>query len=341
MPASIAHLLISKATRNRLISMRGYKSFSAILEKQKVYMELGSLGPDLPYYESMVRAGFNLLLDRSDKPMGVDQWSYQLHSKSPNIFPLKMIEITWRESNLEIEEWEEDDHQKFAFICGFLTHIAADQIIHPIVNKIAGPYYKSGDHRDVHRECEVYQDVVIYQKLNPGKDLMDEKPNSWCDLNPGLGSNTPIWFRYFLQKAFVEAHSVSPSEENIEDWVDGILFTLRGLNNFGPYVKAARDFSASGENSEKYKKFYAAPGYETFFNQAIDLSLIYLQATFALYNINHLSDEEREFFLRVVQDADLSAPLQKDIYEEALKNYQGGIPKKVSPVPIPLLSPAE
>jgi len=298
--------------------MPEYKEFAGALEAHKRYMELGSLGPDLPYYESMVKAGVNLLLDRSDKPMGVDQWSYQLHSKDPNIFPLKMIEIAWRESNPEFAEWEEDDCQKFAFVCGFLTHIAADQMIHPIVNKVAGPYYKGGDHREVHRECEVYQDVVIYQKI-VGKDLMDEQPNKWCDFNLGFGSNAPVWFRYFLQKAFVEAHSVPPSEKNIEDWVDGILFTLRGLNNFGPYVKAARDYNKDKENSESFKKFYSEPGYEQVFVKAIELSLIYMKAAFELYNAANLTEDERGKFKGVIQNADLSAPLQRDIYESALK----------------------
>ena len=318
MPASIAHMLISRESRRRISGMPEYKEFAGALEAHKRYMELGSLGPDLPYYESMVKAGVNLLLDRSDKPMGVDQWSYQLHSKDPNIFPLKMIEIAWRESNPEFAEWEEDDCQKFAFVCGFLTHIAADQMIHPIVNKVAGPYYKGGDHREVHRECEVYQDVVIYQKI-VGKDLMDEQPNKWCDLNLGFGSNAPVWFRYFLQKAFVEAHSVPPSEKNIEDWVDGILFTLRGLNNFGPYVKAARDYNKDKENSESFKKFYSEPGYEQVFVKAIELSLIYMKAAFELYNAANLTEDERGKFKGVIQNADLSAPLQRDIYESALK----------------------
>ncbi|MCK9377412.1 MAG: zinc dependent phospholipase C family protein [Syntrophobacterales bacterium] len=325
MPASIAHMLLSQLCRKSL-SRERYQEFTVILERHKTYMELGSVGPDLPYYENAAKATLNLLLDRSDKPMGVDQWSYQLHSKNPNIFPLKMIEIAWRESNLNIEEWEEDDDQKFAFICGFLTHIAADQIIHPWVNQIAGPYYKGGDHRERHRECEVYQDVVIYQEVNPGQDLMDVRPNTWCDLNLGFGSNTPVWFRYFLQKAFVEAHSVAPAESSIEDWVDGFLLTLRGLNNVGPYVKAARDFRELGQASDRYKQFYQDIDYFSRFGEAVELGCIYIQTAFELYNVKHLANEERDFFLRVVQDADLSSPLQKDIYKTALDNFRNGLP---------------
>lgn len=333
MPASIAHMLISRKVREELAKIDSYNEFSKDLQENQRYMELGAVGPDLPYYESILKDTYDILTDRSDKPMAVDQWSYQLHSKSPNIFPLKLIEIAWREANPDFEEWEEDDRQKFAFTCGFLTHMAADQIIHPLVNEVAGPYYKSGDHRKIHRECEVYQDVVIYQKLNQGKSLLDEEFfYLWCDPNEGSGDHTEPWFRYFLQKAFVEAHSIMPEEKAIEHWVSGIIFTLKGLNKFGFYVDASKDFSTTGADSENYKRFYGEMNYEKFFQDAIDLALIYVKTAFALYNIDHLSEDERQFFLRVVQDADLSAPLQKDIYERAKKNFDSLV--KVPPQPI-------
>jgi hypothetical protein len=328
MPASIAHMLIAKECRERLLKRDRYTDFSRILDRHKTYMELGSVGPDLPYYENGALAVLNLLLDRSDKPMGVDQWSYQLHSKNPNIFPLKMIEIAWRESDLNAPEWDAEDDQKFAFICGFLTHIAADQIIHPVVNKIAGPYYKGSpdvNHRELHRKCEVYQDVVVFQELNPGKDLMKEQPNRWCDISPNSSDNTPVWFRYFIQKAFVEAHSVAPAEDSVENWVDGMLQSLRVITNFGPYVGASQDFLEQGKNSPDYQRFYGEVDYLSYLEQAVELGLIYIQTAFELYRVKHLAEEERRFFLRVVQDADLSSPLQKDIYDTALKNFRQGM----------------
>ena len=273
-----------------------------------------------------------MLTDGSDQPMAVDQWSYQLHSKSPNIFPLKLIEIAWREANPDFTDWEEDDKQKFAFTCGFLTHMAADQIIHPLVNKVAGPYYKKGDNRKVHRECEVYQDVVIYNKFNASKSLLDEESfYLWCDPSPHTHDHTEPWFRYFIQKAFVEAHSIMPEEENIESWVSGIIFTLKELNKFGFYVDAAKDFGATGTDSDSYKRFYDETNYEKIFQEAIDLALVYVKTAFALYNIDQLSDDERQFFTRVVQDADLSAPLQSDIYENAKKNFEEGITIDTAP----------
>ncbi len=343
MPASIAHMLISKKAREELRKDTVIRKFvEDVLEKHEIYMELGSIGPDLPYYESMAKGAVDLLLKRSDKPMGIDQWSYQLHSKDPNIFPLKMIEIIWKETDIEKEDWEDDDHKKFAFVCGYLTHIASDQIIHRIVNLIAGPYYKKGDAREKHRECEVYQDLYLFNLLKEDlgkKDFQDEKFNTWCDMNPGFGDNTDVWFRYLIQKSFVEAHAVTPSEDSVEDWVDGTLTILRGLNNIGPYVKASGDLAKKGEKYREYielqppkdapddkKKEYAAlvsgKTYKDFFNNAVELSSIYVKAAHKIYSAEELDDDLREDFKAVVRNADLSSPLEKGILEKARSAFE-------------------
>lgn len=327
MPASIAHMLFSRKTREALGKEKDpeLKKFSAFLEKHKYYMELGSLGPDLPYYGSLAKGALDLLLDRSDKPLGVDGWSYQLHSRNPNIFPLKMVEVAWREAG---KTWDEPDEKKFAFICGFLTHMAADQIIHPVVNDIAGPYYKGGANREKHREVEVYQDVVLYNTLEKSS-IMDAKPNEWCDLNPGLGSNTEDWFCFFIQKAFVEAHAVCPEEQEVENWVDGILSFLRGMNNLGPYVKAARDYKDLGLKSDKYIKYIKEKDYTgKYYNEALALCVVYVKAAFKLHSIEDdagFTDDQRKKFKEVVINADLSSPLQVNILagaEAALKSWK-------------------
>jgi hypothetical protein len=109
-----------------------------------------------------------------------------------------------------------------------------------------------------------------------GNDLKDEKLKWWCDIKPNSAVNTPIWFRYFLQKAFIEAHAVAPAEDSVEEWVDGILFMLRFLNKIGPYLKAARDYRESKEVSENCKKFYSDPDYEEYFENAIQLNHLHL-----------------------------------------------------------------
>ena len=50
MPACVAHMLIARKVRDRLTAETVPVGFVKMLNDNTRYMELGSLGPDLPYY---------------------------------------------------------------------------------------------------------------------------------------------------------------------------------------------------------------------------------------------------------------------------------------------------
>ena len=210
--------------------------------------------------------------------------------------------------------------------------MAADQIIHPKVNDIVGPYYRRGKNRKNHRECEVYQDVALFKKLYPEEDFMDKSFNLWVDLDPHSSHNAPDWFRYFIQRAFVESHGVYPEEKGVENWMDGLLLILRGLKLLGPYKTAYEELQDSGFESGKFKEYFE--GYDDLFFQVVELTSIYWRMVFELYdppgNALQISDPMRDRFKRVVQNADLCSPLQKNILEDAKKAFETGAPQELS-----------
>jgi hypothetical protein len=69
-----------------------------------------------------------------------------------------------------------------------------------------------------------------------------------------------------------------------------------------------------------------------FFFQAVELTSLYWKMVFELYdppgNALQISDPMRKRFKRVVQNADLSSPLQKDILKDAKEAFQTGTPRK-------------
>lgn len=332
MPANIAHLLICNKSVKALQSGDAYEKFINILDSDqcKPYLNLGSIGPDLSYYGSQWEGLKNLLFEQTDAPLGVDGWSYLLHSKQPNQFPLSLIELTWKDARWEAQEWEGADYYKFAFACGFLSHVASDQIIHPMVNHIAGPYYRRGENRKVHRECEIYQDIALFCTLYPEEDFMDKSFNLWVDLDPHSTHNAPDWFRYFIQRAFVESHGTYPTEEEMEDWIDGLLFILRGMKWLGPYKTAYQELKNDGIESGKFFEYFK--GYMEYFFRAVELTSIYWKMVFELYDppthVLQISDQMRRRFRRVVQGTDLSSPLQRNILEDAKKAFQTSCPRK-------------
>jgi hypothetical protein len=332
MPANIAHLLICNKAVKALQNGDEYEEFINILDSDecKPYLNLGSIGPDLSYYGSQWEGLKGLILDQGDKPLGVDGWSYLLHSREPNRFPLTLVELTWKDTRWEQEEWEQIDHYKFAFTCGFLSHMAADQIIHPKVNDIAGPYYRSAENRKIHRECEIYQDVALFHELYPQEDFMEKSFNLWVDIAPKSGHNAPDWFRYFIQRAFVESHGVYPEEDEVEDWIDGLLLILRGLKHVGPYRRAYQEFKTQGPNSEKFRCYFR--GYMDLFFKSIELTSIYWRALFELYDTPEgtiqITETMRTRFRSIVQNADLSSPLQRDILGDAKKALYHQVPRQ-------------
>jgi len=345
MPANIAHMLIAHKALQKL-KAKGVEKFTEFAEmlddtskarNYKAYVNLGSMGPDLYYYTNLSRSIKDMLIEGFVQAIGVTPWSYHLHSHRPNEFPLKLAEIMFSDvvrENGKVK-LDDDDIRKLAYIAGHLTHIAADQIIHPVVNSIAGPYYREGTNRTKHRECEVFQDYFLYEevyrlegKSGPKYDFFKQDFRVWADCVRGRTfRNAEDWFRYFLQRGFVETYGTGPSEDDVEDSVDNLLITLRVCRTFGPYKKAAKDYKKDKEDSTMYQQYIKDVDYIKYYRLAVELAVIYLIALYEVYFVlregKDFTRRHKQRFLRIVSGADLSCPLEQNIFEKAsiaLKN---------------------
>ncbi len=339
MPANITHMLIAHKALQTLKAkgIDQYKQFAEKLDdvsrskNYKAYVNLGSLGPDLYYYNRLSSSIKDMLKEGFVQAKGVTPWSYHLHSHRPNEFPLKLVEIIFSDvirENGQVNLYD-DDMRKLAYIAGHLTHIAADQIIHPIVNNVAGPYYREGKNRKKHRECEVFQDYFLYEEVYRLEEKTGAKYNffkqdfrSWTDCVRGITTrNTEEWFRYFLQRGFVETYSSCPSEQGIENSVDNLLLTLRACRQIGPYKKADKEYRKDKENSKMYHEYIKDVDYIKYYRLAVELAVIYLIALYEIYFVlkqgKDFTDRHKKRFLSIVSDADLSCPLKQKIFEKA------------------------
>ena len=131
-------------------------------------------------------------------------------------------------------------------------------------------------------ECKIYQDVALFHTLYNLEDFMERKFNRWGDINLHSHVNTEDWVRYFIQRAFAECHSVYPGEQSVEEWVDGLLFTLRIMKwPLSPYKKAYKEYKKDGLDGEKFKKNVS--DYMDLFFNAVELTSIYWKGLFELY----------------------------------------------------------
>jgi hypothetical protein len=339
MPANITHMLIAHKALQTLKTkgVKEFEEFANLLDdtskdkNYKAYVNLGSVGPDLYYYSKMSSSVKDMLTEGFVQAKGVTPWSYHLHSHRPNVFPLKLVEVIFRDvirTNGNVKP-DVDDYRKLAYTAGHLTHIAADQIIHPVVNSVAGPYYRSGENRKTHRECEVFQDYFLYtevyrleDKTGSKYDFFEQDFRQWADCVRGMRfQNAEDWFRYFLQRGFVETYSSSPTEDDIENSVDNLLLVLKVCQQVGPYKKADKEYQKDKEKSKMYLDYIKNVDYIKYYRLAVELSVVYLIALYEVYFVlrqgKDFTDKHKRRFLKIVSDADLSCPLEHNIFEKA------------------------
>jgi len=339
MAASVAHMLIAHKGLKKLQESKnaGLAEFAGMLdsssgkENYQAYMNVGSVGPDLYYFISVAKGLKDIFWDGYVQAKAVTPWAYHLHSSRPNEFALKLIEITFSDVERKGKKvvLGVDDVRKLAYIAGHLSHIAADQIIHPLVNKIAGPYYREGKNRKTHREAEVYQDYFLYEevyrlekKSGPRYEFFEQDFRGWADCIRGNTlDNTEEWFRYFLQRGFIETYGSAPKEDEIEDAVDGLLLSLRASKRVGPYKKAHKEYK-KGRDGPNFQKYVRRPKYLSYYNKAVELTAVYMTALYEAYRLLKEGEDfagKGERFLEVVSGADLSCPLEGDILGKALE----------------------
>ena len=153
MPGAFAHItLVNIATgTNKLDSFElNNSTYDALLE-QFEFCELGSVSPDYPYLAITKRH---------------TKWADHIHLKQET----KAILIAGIDAVKDIEDINEKQ-KVFAWLCGFVSHIVADTVIHPIIELKVGPY---NENKKEHRICEMHQDSYIYQRLSLGPIGMGE-----------------------------------------------------------------------------------------------------------------------------------------------------------------------
>jgi hypothetical protein len=318
MPAFVAHFLIARAVFSKTL----------LPEETRRYFLLGSVGPDLPYYRNVLGSAIGEFFEdryNPDSPGLYAGYGDYFHARTPNVFPMKMLETIRKDKDATTRD------RKLAYALGYLTHVAADQHIHPFVEEYAGPYYVTGANRKRHRTIEVYEDILLYGKI-VNSDFSGEDFRSWFDVSEerkedvqGTGPEgqpqletvvtrvaTPAWFRSFIQRSFLESYSLIIDDGEIDKWVNGFGSIFRFLGSVGPYHDALKNLEDDGslEAREMKDRFGDKSDYmKTCFEPAKAVASRYIAAGIDFFGEGSISEGERNRFLSLVSDADLTGPL--------------------------------
>jgi hypothetical protein len=320
MPAFVAHFLIA----NDLFATSG------LPKESHKYFLLGSVGPDLPYYRNVFGSAVGEFFEARynvDSPGLYAGYGDYFHARTPNIFPMKMLETVRKDKDPDPVVRT----QKLAYALGYLTHVAADQHVHPFVERYAGAYYLSGTNRKKHRTIEVYEDILLYEK-KAGEDFFEEDFRSWFDISEqkeeqretiGPTGNpqtetvftrilTPVWFGPFIQRSFLESYGRIIDGDEAEKWVAGFTSVFRFLESVGPYHDAYHGIRSNSSEANEMEDWFSGKKMDYLsecFEPAEKIAAEYVSAGKGFFAASQIGKRERNAFSSAVLDADLTSPL--------------------------------
>ncbi len=126
--------------------------YATIVNEKINFVRIGSVGPDYPYLSELI-----------GKFLKIHSWADRMHYEHTEDFVKNGV------TKLLKPDLESDQFKiRFAWLCGYISHLLTDSIIHPVVNANVGGTYVFTVHD--HVQCEMTQDAKIFYQTK-GVDL--------------------------------------------------------------------------------------------------------------------------------------------------------------------------
>lgn len=177
MAGTFTHWMVVEEALDRYYKLPTKHKYFSVLLTNSHFATLGAVAPDYPYLSELAK---NFLKHHS--------WADRMHYENMGEF----IRIGIK--NLSLLQ-KADFDVCLPWFCGYVTHMLADSIIHPVVNAIVGPYIFNSDE---HRHCEMIQDSFIFQRVKGVEIsyadyvalmlLCSESTNKKEKIHPAVGS---------------------------------------------------------------------------------------------------------------------------------------------------------
>lgn len=202
MPGAFAHLTLANlaAGDNKLDQAELNVDSKIAISENIPYIELGAVSPDYPYL------AISIFEDNA-------KWADYMHLDNKTD-----VLINTGIKHLQLLGGAEKD-KAFAWLCGLVSHIVADVVIHPVVELKVGPYHGN---EKAHRICEMHQDAYIYQRMELGALGLAEQLSAGiekCSLAGNKDKINPLIKEVWLEmlKA-IRSDEFNDDVPNIDGW---------------------------------------------------------------------------------------------------------------------------
>ncbi|KHS91813.1 hypothetical protein RC86_09425 [Pectobacterium brasiliense] len=212
MAGAYAHLAVVNiaSETGRLEEAKVPQSGILAVKKYLRFCELGSVSPDYPY------------LAIADS--GAAKWADNMHYEKTGDVVQSLAKGVMGLQGAEKQK-------ALAWLLGYVAHVVTDMTIHPVVEKIVGPYAKN---KLKHRVCEMNQDAHIFPRLNLGEVGLSEHLNSGirgCSQDGQLDATIKGLWESALQQTYAQAFS--KNKPDIDKWNAQFLFVVDNIAEEG------------------------------------------------------------------------------------------------------------
>jgi len=211
MPAPQLHLTFGTLCATNAGTPR---KLAAAMQAEPTHTRLGSIIHDLPYYSNVAKTAVRFSLGLPGIP---SPWGYKIHFERPGLLLRNFIERARLQRGLTQDE-------KHALVGGFVSHIALDVAMHPLVVALARrDVQELGGIEDVHHwVCEKYQSAFFHAEMF-GEDIIGSK--RFRDLARLTKAGTVMRARpepqvlEFLREAFLDSYGEAPTVKEWRRWM--------------------------------------------------------------------------------------------------------------------------
>ena len=263
---------------------------------------LGSILPDLPYH---ARFGHQLLRHLLRRDYLHSPWGDVFHTRHTGRMALALLAHLTRCHPSATER-----QQLLALAAGYLSHHAADRVVHPVIQQMVAQQMEQGrapsePQAVVHSRVERYQSLLYHLDLLGYDIACTAFPAALLAQVTGSGlvapsMPSPCWEA--VRSACLETHGRAPSTAHVRDWLWGITAYGSLLSSrLGKIERLDGDVQALRE------RWYQGPGVDlcTPLQRAQDLTADYWRAAREVARADRITEEVRDTFLSTVPDVDL------------------------------------
>ena len=209
---TLLHLSLERAQEDKVLP----KKFVHALTRWSAHAEFGALSPDFPYLA------------------GHTEWADLMHHSGNNTLlhcGLKGLQ------GMTDAPWE----RACAWLMGYASHMVADMTIHPVINRLVGPYEAN---KTAHRTCEMHMDVHAFGRLNLGDAGLTrhldrhlasvESEQERHAIDPAVGD---LWTHMLSQTHPDTARQDPPAPHAWYRSFVSVMNTIRGVNRKLPFAR--------------------------------------------------------------------------------------------------------